>query len=67
MNELTLTDNSSREYIVKDPRRLYNHLIEYHTTNEKADHSVHEENGFYFTVTEELFNKVENFVLNNKT
>ena len=67
MHELTLTDNSSREYIVKDPRRLYNHLIEYHTTNEKADHSVHEENGFYFTVTEELFNKVEDFVLNYKT
>ena len=67
MNELILTDNSSREYIVKDPRRLYNHLIEYHTTNEKADQSVHEENSFYFTVTEELFNKVENFVLNNKT
>ena len=66
MNELTLTDNSFREYIVKDPRRLHDHLIEYHTTNEKADHSVHEENGFYFTVTEDLFKKVKNFVLNNK-
>ena len=67
MNELILTDNSSREYIVKDPRRLYNHLIKYHTMNEKADHSIHEENGFNFTVTEELFNKVEDFVLNYKT
>ena len=67
MNELILTDNSSKEYIVKDPKLFYNHLIEYHTTNEKADHSVHEENGFYFTVNEELFNKVEKFVLNNKT
>ena len=66
MKDLILIDNSSREYIVKDPRRLYNHLIEYHSINEKADHSVHEENGFYFTVTEELFNKVEDFVLNYK-
>ena len=66
MKDLILIDNSSREYIVKDPKRFYNHLIEYHTTNETADQSVHEENGFYFTVTEELFNKVENFVLNNK-
>ena len=66
MNELILTDNSSREYIVKDPKRLYNHLIEYHTTNKTADHSVHEENGFYFTVTEDLIKKVKNFVLNNK-
>ena len=67
MNELTLTDNSSREYIVTNPRRLYNHLIEYHTMNGKADHSVHEENGFYFTVTKDLFKKVEDFVLNYKT
>ena len=66
MNELILTDNSSREYIVKDPRRLHDHLIEYHTMNKIADQSVHEENGFYFTVTEDLFKKVENFVLNNK-
>ena len=67
MNDLILIDNSSREYIVKDPKRLYNHLIEYHTMNKIADHSVHEENGFYFTVTEELFNKVEDFVSNYKT
>ena len=67
MNELILTDNSSREYIVKDPQRFYNHLVEYHTKNKIADHSVHEENGFYFTVTGELFYKVENFVLNNNT
>ena len=66
MNELILTDNSSREYIVKDPQRFYNHLVEYHTKNKIADHSVHEENGFYFTVTEDLFNKVENFVSNYK-
>ena len=67
MNELILTDNISREYIVKDPKLFYNHLIEYHTTNKAADHSVHEENGFYFTVTEDLFKKVEDFVLNYKT
>jgi hypothetical protein len=67
MNELILTDNSSREYAAKDPKRLYDHLIEYHTTNKTPDHSVHEENGFYFTVTEDLFKKVENFVLNNNT
>ena len=67
MNELILTDNNFKEYIVKDPKRLYDHLIEYHTKNKTADHSVHEENGFYFTVNEELFNKVENFVLNYKT
>ena len=66
MTNLILRDNNSREYIVKDPQRFYDHLIEYHTTNKTADHSVHEENGFYFTVSGDLFKKVENFVLNNK-
>ena len=66
MANLILSDNNSRKYIVKDPQRFYDHLIEYHTTNKIADNSVHEENGFYFTVTEDLSNKVENFVSNNK-
>ena len=66
MNELILIDNNSKEYVVKDPKRFYDHLIKYHTKNKTANHSVHEENGFYFTVTEELFKKVENFVSNNK-
>ena len=66
MANLILSDNNSRKYIVKDPQRFYDHLIEYHTTNKIADNSVHEENGFYFTVTEDLFNKVDNFVLNYK-
>ena len=67
MANLILSDNNSRKYVVKEPQRFYDHLIEYHTTNKIADNSVHEENGFYFTVTEDLFNKVENFVLNKKT
>ena len=66
MNKLVLIDNNSREYTVDDTKCFYEHLIEYHTTNKIADHSVHEENGFYFTVTEDFFNKVENFVLNYK-
>ena len=67
MSNLILRDNNSKEYIVTNPQRFYDHLIEYHITNKTADHSVHEENGFYFTVTEKLFNKVEAFVLNYKT
>ena len=67
MANLILSDNNSRKYIVKDPQRLYDHLIECHTSNKIADNSVHEENGFYFAVTEDLFKKVEKFVLNSKT
>ena len=63
MSELIIIDNSSREYLVKDPKRFYNHLIEFHTQDKKANLSIHEENGFYFTVTQELFKKVKKFAL----
>ena len=66
MEKLILIDNSSREYTVKDPHRLYDHLLDYHSKDKMADNSIHEENGFYFTVDEKLFKKVENFVLNSK-
>ena len=67
MNDLILIDNNTREYIVRDPKHFYNHLIACHTTNKTADQSVHEESSFYFTVTQEMFQKVEDFVLNYKT
>ena len=66
MEKLILKDNSSRNFVVDDPKRFQKHLLEFHVCNGEADNSVHEENGFYFTVTEDLFNKVENFVLNYK-
>ena len=66
MNKLILMDDSAREYTVQDPKGFYEHLIEYHTTDNIEDHSIHEENGFYFTVNQDLFKKVENFVLNYK-
>ena len=49
---------------MKDPQRFFDHLIDYHSTNNIGNHSTHEENGYYFTVTEELFTKVENFIEN---
>ena len=67
MNKLILSDNSERKYIVKDPQRFYNHLSNFHCSDKKGDHSIHEENGTYFTVTEDLFQKVENFVLHFKS
>ena len=67
MDELILIDDNNKEYIVKDPQRFYEHLINFHTKNKIADYSKHEEHGFYFTVNKDLFKKVKNFVLNNKT
>ena len=66
MNKLFLVDNRGEKYIVKNPKRFYEHLVQYHSNNKIADQSIHEENGFYFTVTKDLFKKVENFVINSK-
>ena len=33
MDELILIDDNNKEYIVKDPQRFYEHLINFHTKN----------------------------------
>tara|TARA_B100000809_G_scaffold141488_1_gene139052 strand:- start:101 stop:313 length:213 start_codon:yes stop_codon:yes gene_type:complete len=63
--QLKIIDNSGREYVIKDPQRFFDHLVDYHSNNKAGDYSTHEENGYYFTVTEELFTKVENFIKNS--
>jgi len=67
VNRLFLIDNSGKKYFVKEPQSFLNHLVEYHSFNKNGDYSIHEENGFYFTVTKDLFKKVENFVINSKS
>jgi len=64
MTTLIIIDNSGRKYEVKDPQIFFDHLIDYHSYNNVGNLSIHEENGYYFTVTEELFKKVENFIKN---
>ena len=54
MNKLFLIDNNGKEYFVKDPQRFFDHLINFHSRNNTGNCSVHEENGFYFTVTESV-------------
>ena len=49
---------------MKDPQRFFDHLIDYHSNNNEGDYSTHEENGYYFTITVELYTKVENFIKN---
>ena len=67
MNRLVLIDNSGKKYLVKNSQLFYDHLVNYHNINKIGDQSLHEENGFYFTVTKDLFKKVENFVKNSKS
>ena len=67
MCRLFLIDNSGKKYFVEEPQSFYQHLVKYHSFDNKGDYSIHEENGFYFTVTKDLFKKVENFVINSKS
>ena len=49
MNQLIIIDNNRNNYIVGNPKQFRKHLIDFHTSNGKADNSLHEENGCYFT------------------
>ena len=62
MDKLVLKDNKERYYKVDNFKRFLNHLLEFHTSNGKANNSIHEENGFYFTVTSVMLEKVISFI-----
>ena len=62
MTKLIIFDNLDRKYVVVDPQSFFDHLINFHSINKIGDNSTHEENGRYFTITKELFTKVENFL-----
>ena len=61
MGKLVLKDNQGNDYIVDDVEQLKQHLLQYHNNKGKADQSLHEENGHYFKVTDEFFNKIMNY------
>ena len=42
-------DNNGKKYLIKEINKFYEHLIEFHTDEGRANNSLHEENGYYFT------------------
>ena len=52
-------DNNGKKYLLNEINKFYEHLIEFHTVNGRADNSLHEENGYYFTVNEGFFENVK--------
>ena len=66
MNILIVRDNNGNKYVVDNPKLFRKHLFEFHTYNDKADLSLHEENGHYFTATSKLLNEVNEFIKKNK-
>ena len=55
-----LIDIYGNKYVVKDILAFKEHIIKYHTLDGKPDGSIHEENGYYFKVDNEFYNKLKN-------
>ena len=50
MNKVSIKDNNNDDYVIKDLKSLYQHILDYHASGT----SLHEENGHYFTVNDEF-------------
>ena len=53
-----IKDIDGRDYIIEDRDRFISHLEDFHTVNGKADGSLHEENGYYFKVTQDFLEQI---------
>ena len=53
-----IKDIDGRDYVVRDLDRFIDHLNDFHTVNGKADGSLHEENGYYFKVTQDFLDNI---------
>ena len=61
MKKTIIKDNNNIDYIIKDLKSFYQHLVDYHHSGT----SLHEENGHYFTVNDDFRSKIENLFQNN--
>ena len=59
---ITVKDTSGEDYVVNDPQRFLDHLIQYHDVKRWTNGSTHVENGRSFNVTQEFFNDVQSKV-----
>ena len=55
MIEISIKDNNGEDYIIKDLKSFYQHILDYHASGT----SVHEENGHYFTVNDNFRSKIK--------
>ena len=61
MKKTIIKDNNNIDYIIKDLKSFYQHLIDYHHSGT----SLHEENGHYFTVDDDFRSKIKKLYQNN--
>lgn len=55
---ITIKDDFGKNYVIKDLKKFKKHLLDFHSKNGKGDNSIHEENGYWFKVTDRFYKKV---------
>ena len=50
-----IKDNNGHDYVIKDIESFYQHILDYHSSGT----SLHEENGYYFTINDEFRSKIK--------
>lgn len=53
-----IKDDYGKDYKVSDLQAFKNHIEKYHSYNGKGDGSLHEENGYWFRVSEDFYNYI---------
>ena len=53
MNKVSIKDNNNDDYVIKDLKSFYQHILDYHASGT----SLHEENGHYFTVNDDALDE----------
>ena len=56
--KIIIKDDYGKDYKVSDLQVFKNNIEKYHSYNGKADGSLHEENGYWFRVTEDYYNYI---------
>ena len=53
-----IEDDYGKKYKIEDLNSFKHHIKKYHSKDGKGDGSLHEENGYWFRVTEEFYDYV---------
>ena len=58
MKRILIEDNYGRSFEINNLDDFKNHLINFQTYKGKGDNSLHEQDGYYFTVTEDFYKMI---------
>ena len=60
MNAISIKDNNGKDYRITDIKSFYKHLLDH-----SLGTSLHEENGHYFIVNDDLRSKIKKLIKDN--